>query len=420
MFALVDCNNFYASCERVFRPDLNHKPIAILSNNDGCVIARSNEAKALGIPMGAPAFKYEQEFKAKGIHVFSSNYPLYGDMSRRVMNLLKTYTPDVEVYSIDEAFLKFEGFKQQYDLRTYGEEIRYKVSKGTGIPVSIGIAPTKALAKVANRIAKKFPKETKGCYVMDTDELRIKALKWLSIEDVWGIGRKQRVKLEKEGVKKAYDFTQLPDDWVSRNLSVVGLRLKRELEGVSVLSLEEIVPKRNIATTRSFDYDYTDYKYIEERIATFASSCGEKLRRQKSSCNAVLVFLRTNRHKEEFKQSSESMVIQLPFSSNSTIDLVKAATKAFSLIYKKDYHYKKAGVMALDVVPENPHQTVLFEDRNPKHTQLMHVMDRINNSVGDYKVKFAIQDLQKTWKMRQERLSPRYTTRLSEVIEVRL
>ena len=223
MFALVDCNNFYASCERVFRPDLIGKPIVVLSNNDGCVIARSNEAKAVGIPMGAPAFEYEKVFSTHGVKVFSANFALYGDMSQRVMDILSDYSPDIEIYSIDEAFLKLEGF-ERYNLDSYSREMRKRVTKWTGIPVSVGIAPTKALAKLANRIAKKFPKETNGVYCIDSEEKRIKALKWLKVEDVWGIGKQHSKRLNAINVHTAFDFTQLDDSWVKKYMAVVGIR----------------------------------------------------------------------------------------------------------------------------------------------------------------------------------------------------
>lgn len=226
MFALVDCNNFYASCERVFQPQYNNKPVAILSNNDGCVISRSDEAKALGLPMGAPAFKYEGFFKQHNIRVFSSNYPLYGDMSSRVMSVLEQFTPDVEVYSIDEAFLQFKGF-DHYDFNDYGLQIRQRILKWTGIPTCVGVAPTKALSKVANKIARKFPKKTNGVYVIDSEDKRIKALKWTKIESVWGIGYGLQKRLKTRHCKNAYDFTQLSDEWVRTNMAVVGLRLKK-------------------------------------------------------------------------------------------------------------------------------------------------------------------------------------------------
>jgi DNA polymerase V len=280
MFALVDCNNFYASCERVFRPQLNHQPIVVLSNNDGCVVARSNEAKDLGIPMGAPAFEYKELFEKNKVHVFSSNYALYGDMSSRVMNILSTYTPDFEVYSIDEIFLQFKGF-ELFDLMQMGVEMKDKVVQWTGIPISVGFAPTKALSKVANRVAKKFPERTNGVYIIDSEESRIKALKWLKIEDVWGIGYQHSKRLQAQGVHTAYQFTQLSDEWVKKKLSVVGLRLKHDLEGKPTLMLEEKKKKKAIATTRSFDKMLTNFEDINERVATFAVTCAEKLKTPK-------------------------------------------------------------------------------------------------------------------------------------------
>ena len=410
MFALIDCNNFYASCERVFRPDLRNKPIVVLSNNDGCVIARSNEAKAVGIPMGAPAFEYKEKFKKHNIHVFSSNYSLYGDMSARIMNLLSSFTPQIEIYSIDEAFLKFTGF-EWCNLSEYGKEIRYKVTKSTGIPISIGFAPTKALAKAANRIAKKFPGHTNNIHIIDTEEKRIKALKWLPIEDVWGIGRQHTKKLNMKGVKTAYDFTCLPDGWVKKHLSVLGLRLKFDLKGKPTLDLESLPAKKNIATTRSFDKNYTRFEELEERIATFAVTCGEKLRRQRSCCNTLLVFVHTNSYREELPQYSKNILMKLPYPTKFAID-------GLNKIFKKGFEYKKAGVIVMDVVPENPYQLSLFSNSNPRHRQLMAAVDKINSSFGKQKIRLACQDLKRTWKMRQEHLSPRYTTNLSEIITV--
>ena len=272
MFALIDCNNFYASCQRVFEPHLRNKPIVILSNNDGCVIARSNEAKALGIPRGAPAFEYKNIFIANNVFVYSSNYALYGDMSSRIMNILATYSPEIEIYSIDEAFLKFKGF-EMFDLNEIGLDMQRKVTKGTGIPVSIGFAPTKALTKVANKIAKKFPERTKSVYSIDSDEKRIKALKWTKIEDVRGIGRKHAKRLQTKNIFNAYQFTQLSDEWVRKEMAVVGLRLKRELEGKPTLDLESPKNKKMIATTRSFEKMYTKIEDLSERVSTFTASC---------------------------------------------------------------------------------------------------------------------------------------------------
>jgi DNA polymerase V len=418
MFALIDCNNFYASCERVFRPELVGKPIVVLSNNDGAVIARSNEAKVLGVPMGAIAFEYESFFLKNNIHVFSANFALYGDMSGRVMNLLQEYSPDMEIYSIDEAFLKLKGF-DYIDLDVYGKEMQRRITKWTGIPISVGIAPTKALSKVANRIAKKYPDRTGSSYVIDTEEKRQKALKWLQVEDVWGIGRQHAIRLKGYGIRTAFDFTQLNDAWVRRNMSVVELRLKHDLSGIVTLDLEKVKPRKNIATTRSFERNLVDFKDIQERITTFAVACAEKLRRQNDCCTAILVFLRTNAHRQELEQYTNSTVVKLPFATNSSIELVKFAVEGFQRIFRQGYQYKKAGVVIMDFKPENEIQLNLFENSNLKHIELMKTMDVINHCYGQQKIRLASQDQKRVWKMKQERLSPRYTTRLQDIIIVK-
>ena len=419
MFVLVDCNNFYASCERVFNPKLDKKPIVILSNNDGCVISRSNEAKALGIPMGAPAFKYDALFKKNKVHVFSSNFPLYGDMSSRVMNILSGYTPNIEIYSIDEAFLELKGF-ENYDLEKYGQEMRSRILKWTGIPVSVGIAPTKALAKVANRISKKFDSKTGGVYVLNSEIKRVKALKWLKIEDVWGIGYKHSERLKNHNINKAYDFTKLPDSWVKKQMSIVGLRLKKELEGESVLSLEENrSPKKAIATTRSFEKNLTTFEDLKERVSTFAIFCSEKLRSQKSSCNSIYVFVKSNRHQKDTIQYQNGIVMTLPYASNSSITISKCAVEGLRKIYKKDVKYKKAGVIVMGIIPNNKHQLNIFEKEDPKHNVIMKTLDFIAKKEGVSKIKLASQDLKKIWKMKQTRLSSRYTTELNEIISLK-
>ena len=417
MFGLVDCNNFYASCQRVFRPDLIGKPIVVLSNNDGCVIARSNEAKKLGIPMGAVAHQYEKLFIQNNINVFSANFTLYGDMSQRVMNILSEYTPDMEIYSIDEAFLKFDGFKN-FNLQTIGEAMQRKVTKGTGIPISVGIAPTKALAKVANRIAKKFPQKTKSVYIIDDEEKRIKALKWLKVEDIWGIGRQHSKRLQALGVKTAYDFTQLDKSFIQKQFSVVGLRLQQDLLGIPTLDLEETESKKAIATTRSFDYNYTELEQLEERITTFAVSCAEKLRKQQSCCNSLMVFVRTNKHRKELPQYSRNIVIELPYPTSSSIELAKFAVQALRQIFKTGYAYKKAGVIIQHFTPEKSTQINLFENSNECHKIVMSTMDKLNTIYGMQKIKLASQDLKKVWKMKQEKLSPNYTTKLSDIITI--
>lgn len=418
MFALVDCNNFYASCERVFQPQLNNKPIAVLSNNDGCVISRSDEAKALGLPMGAPAFKYEAFFKQHNISVFSSNYSLYGDMSERVMTILNQFTPDVEVYSIDEAFLQFKGF-ENYNLNDYGLQMRQRILKWTGIPTCVGIAPTKALSKVANKIARKFPKQTNGVYVIDSEEKRIKALKWLKVEDVWGIGYGLQKRLKAKDCKTAYDFIQLSDDWIRNNFSITEWKLKKDLEGIPTLELDYKEPKRSIATTRSFEYTYSDLENIKERVSTFATSCAEKLRKQGSSCHVIMVLLSSDRHKKDLPQHRTSRTISLPYATDSSLIISDCAVKAVASIFKEGIKYKRAGVIITGLVPTDNHQLNLFQHENPKHKPLMQRIDAINHKYEAAKIKLGNQDLKRTWKMRQERLSLKYTTNINEILTVK-
>ena len=419
MFALVDCNNFYASCQRVFEPHLIGKPVVILSNNDGCVIARSNEAKVLGIPMGAPAFEYKKLFEDNNVFVYSSNYALYGDMSSRVMNILSTFSPEIEVYSIDEAFLKFQGF-EMFDLDEYGVRIQRTVTKGTGIPVSIGFAPTKALAKVANKIAKKFPERTQSVYTIDNEEKRIKALKWTKIEDVWGIGRKHAKRLKNIKITNAYQFTQLNDDWVRKEMAVVGLRLKHELQGKPTLNLEAPKNKKMIATTRSFEKMYTKFEDISERVSTFTASCSEKLRKQESHCNMIMVFVQTNHFRKDQPQYSRNIVIKTDFPTNSTIELNHYAQIGLKQIFREGYHYKKAGVIVMGLTPNSETQLSLFNTSNPKHQPLMSIIDKMNKSYGKNKIKFATQSIDRQWKMKQEKLSPSYTTRINDIVSIQL
>jgi DNA polymerase V len=419
MFALIDCNNFYVSCERVFYPILEKKPVVVLSNNDGCAISRSNEAKELGIPMGAPAFKFEKIFKKNNVEVYSSNFPLYGDMSSRVMSILSRFTPNIEIYSIDEAFLKFEGF-DNYDLESYCQNIKNMVLKWTGIPISIGVAPTKALSKVANRIAKKFPEKTNGVHLIDSDKKKLKALKWLKIKDVWGIGFKHTEKLKNIRVYTAYDFINLEDRWVRKNMSIVGLRLKKELEGESVLSLEEVrSPKKTIATTRSFEGTITDYEKIKERISTFAICCAEKLRAQKSNCSSIYVFVRSNKFQKNKTQYRNGIMMTIPFSTNSNMIISKYAVKGLKRIFRKGIDYKKAGAIVMGLDSSENYQLNLFENENPRHKYLMKTLDYIQKKEGQSKIKLASQDLRKRWKMKQEKLSPNYTCKVSDIIKVK-
>ena len=421
MYALVDCNNFYASCERVFQPKLNGKPVAILSNNDGCVISRSNEAKTVGIPMGAPAFQIKDLIREKNVHVFSSNYALYGDLSNRVMKILAQFTPNLEIYSIDEAFLNFDGLTIS-DYHNYGVQMKTRVQKWVGIPVCIGFAETKALSKVANKIAKKFQDRTQGIYVIDTEEKRIKALKWTQIEDVWGIGSRTTKKAKLRNIKTAFDFVQPQHEaWIKKEMGVIGLRLKYELEGKSVLDLEPIPDqKKSIATTRSFPKQIADFDLLRERVATFASVCAEKLRKQKSCCHTIIVMLVIDRHTVKTSKYYYTMAVTLPFATNSTLTISNASIGMLKKLHQgnETLKFKKAGVIVTEFIAENKKQLQLFDEENPKHLVLMQVMDKLNTKIGVTKVKLATQNLKLTWNMNQNHLSPRYTTNFNDILEI--
>jgi DNA polymerase V len=421
MYALVDCNNFYASCERVFQPKFNGKPVAILSNNDGCVISRSNEAKAAGVTMGAPAFQIKELVKEKNIVIFSSNYPLYGDLSNRVMSILGQFTPNLEIYSIDEAFLNFDGMNI-LDYHDYGLQMKSRVQKWVGIPVCIGFAETKALSKVANKIAKKFQDRTKGVYVIDSEEKRIKALKWTQIEDVWGIGYRTIKKVKLRNINTALDFIQPQHEaWIKKEMGVVGLRLKYELEGKSVMDLEPIVEqKKSISTTRSFPKQIADFDLLRERVTTFAAVCAEKLRKQHSCCHTIIVMLVVDKHSVTTSKYYFNMAMTLPYASNSTLTITNAAVEMLKKLHKgnEGIKFKKAGVIVTELIDENQKQFHLFEEENPKHLALMKVMDRLNHKIGDTKIKLASQNLNLTWNMNQNHLSPRYTTNFKDILEI--
>ena len=419
MFALIDCNNFYASCERVFQPHLNGKPVVILSNNDGCVIARSNEAKSLGIPMGAPAFKYKEVFQKNKVQIFSSNFTLYGDISNRVMSIISRYVPDVEIYSIDEAFIKFDGFSKE-EANEKCSDIIKTILKWTGIHVSIGLAPTKSLAKVANRIAKKYSTRTKGFYSINNNEKRIKALKNISAGDIWGIGFQNEKKLLKVNVKSGMDFVNLPDQWVKKNMSIIGLKLKKELEGIPTLNIEEgRIDKKSIATTRSFESEISSLNDLIERITTFSVVASKKLRRQNSECNMISVFIRSNPFKQNDDKYHFSLTGSLPFSTNSSIEISKFAVKLLTKIYSKNKSYKKAGIILMGLSPQSSHQFSLFDQNIDKQKKLMRSIDNIDNKYGLYKVRLASQDQKRIWKMKRQKLSRNYTTEIDEVLIVK-
>jgi DNA polymerase V len=418
MYALVDCNNFYVSCERVFQPQYNGKPVIVLSNNDGCAVSRSNEAKAIGIKMGTPLFELKEIIQQHNVKVFSSNYQLYGDLSNRVMEILKTYSPEIEVYSVDEAFMRFDGF-ENYDLHSYGIEIQKKLLKWLGIPICIGFAPTKSLAKVANKIAKKFPAKTLSSYVIDTEEKRIKALKWTKIEDVWGIGRQNAKKLKAVGIYTAYQFTQIEDNWVRRNMTIVGLKLKHDLSGISTIDFEDIKDKQNIACTRSFEKMYNNIDDIAERCSTFSAILGEKLRLQKSHCNMLTLFINSNYFRNDLEQHSQSYTIKTDFPTNSTLEINRIVQVGLKKIYKPGIYYKKAGVIVSAITPADSYQFKIFGGENPKHVDLMNTIDKLNKKT-DGKILFGHNDLKRRHKMNRNNLSKCYSTKWEDILEIKL
>jgi DNA polymerase V len=408
MIGLVDCNNFYVSCERAFNPALKGRPVIVLSNNDGCAISRK---------MGAPAFLIKDLIKKNGVEVFSSNYTLYGDMSQRVMSTLSGFVPEIEIYSIDEAFLYFDEFSK-YNLVEYGRKIISTVNRDTGIPVSMGIGPTKTLAKMANKLAKRN-ENSNGVFVIEAQMVE-SVLKNFPIEDVWGIGSQHAKFLRKNNITSAYDFTQFPGEWVRKNLTVVGLRMWDELRGQRRITPEFSVPsKKNICTSRSFGNMQTDYAPIEEATATYAARCAEKLRKQKTCARVLMVFLHTNQFREDLPQYARNIVINLPVPSNSSLELVKFAKQGLKCIYKKGFAYKKSGIIVSDFIPEEQIQQNIFDtsDRK-KESQIMKVMDSLNFRHGRDSVRIATQGFEKSWHLRQELMSRRYTTRMSDIINI--
>jgi DNA polymerase V len=417
MYALADCNNFYTSCERVFNPSLRKRPVVVLSNNDGCVIARSSEAKQLGIRMGIPAFEIEKLLSENRVAVFSSNYALYGDLSARVMNTLASFVPSIEIYSIDEAFLDFSGIPDE-QIEPLALRIRQTVLKNTGIPIGIGIAPTKTLAKIANRLTKN--KSEAVCCLRENQQI-LQALQETQVGDVWGIGKQYARFLIQHGIVSALDFTKAPDDWIRKNMTVAGLRTKKELAGISCLSPEEMVPdKKAICTSRSFGTPQADILQLEEAVATFTVRCAEKLRSQQSSASQIMVFIHTNAFRSDLPQYARNRVISLSPPTNNSIVLVKTAIEALHSIFRNGYLYKKAGVIVTGMVPEKEIQQDLFsETESLKLQKLMKSMDTLNRKRGQA-VKIATQGTGRKWKLRQEQLSPAYSTRWKEIMEIRI
>ena len=418
MFALADCNNFFASCERVFRPDLQGKPVIVLSNNDGCAIARSNEAKALGIKMGAPLFKIRDIVERHNVAVFSGNMALYGDMSQRVRWVLEEYAPSIEVYSIDECFLDLRGVTN-IDFDAYAKEISAQCWRQTSIPVSVGIAPTKTLAKIASKLCKQYPKLRGGCYMHRPQDIE-KVLRKFPIEDVWGIGRRSAPKLKERGVYTAYDFTQLSENIVHALLGISGVRTWKELQGIPCIEFENsFEAKQSICVSRSFSSEIYDVKELQEQIANFAFSMAEKLREQGSVTAEMVVFAYTNRFKERSPQTYSSGLVSFETPTSDVRTIISHAVRALNRIFNDGYGYKKAGVIATKILPESSVMHSLFEDtaEMEREQKITSALESINATFGKGTIKLAIQGSGKI-KSSSDKQSPHYTTKWSDIPKV--
>jgi DNA polymerase V len=426
MYAIVDCNSFYCSCERVFKPHLNEKPVVVLSNNDGCIISQSDEAKAIGIEMTGPYFIAKPLIEKYNVGLFSSNYNLYGDMSRRVMDTLKQVAGEnnVEVYSVDEAFINLL-FVPQDHLRTFAMELRQTVEKWTGVAVSVGVAPTKTLAKLANYIAKKNKVKTEGVAVLETNEKIIKALTMTPVGKLWGVGGRSEKKLQQLKIYTAWDLRQMPEEWARKNLGgVVGVRLLKELRGEEAIVMDEYKDKKMIATTRMFGNAVTELSDIKEAIATYTARTAEKLRRQNSAAGMINVFVVTNEKEEpagsHFRHGpTYTSHTILPHPTSQTNKLIKPAMVLTEQLYQQGKKYKKAGVVLSSLVPDDSIQGNLFEKQKSVGRFLMEQIDNINFSMRNDVVKFASSGTKRDWKMRKDFQSPRYTTRWEELYEVK-
>lgn len=419
MFALIDANNFYVSCERVFNPALAQTPMVVLSNNDGCVVARSNEVKALGVKMGAPWFQLRELAEKHGIRAFSSNYSLYADMSNRMMNVLATYSPDQEVYSIDECFLVMAGF-DHVDLSASGQRMRSQIRQWLGLPVCVGFGATKTLAKLANHCAKKNLAGQDGvCDLrqLDADE-RSRIFAALPVNEVWGVGRKLTEQLNRRGIQTVEDLRRANPETLRQAFSVVLERTVRELNGVSCLSLEQVAPnKQQIMSSRSFGTYVYDLPTLSEAVATYIARAAEKLRRQASLAGMVQVYIRTNPFKDNVPQYQRGLNIPLPEATNDTSRLIRAAHWGLKRIYQPGFAYQKAGVALLDLSPQAHAQMNLFST-TPNRAALMRVMDQINTAYGRGTLRSAAEGVRQSWRMKRDRMSPAYTTQWDQLPEV--
>ena len=415
-FVLIDADNFYASCERVFQPWLRGRPVVVLSNNDGCVIARSREAKKLGIPMGAPAHLYEPIFKKHGIITLSSNFTLYADMSHRMFEVIRQFSPWMEIYSIDEVFLWVDSAEWKSG-RALGLEIRRRIRRWIGIPVTVGLAPTKTLAKVAVEEAKHNPR-WRGVLDLEDPAVRQRLLRRLPVEEIWGIGPRLARSLKARGIQTAYDLLLRPKEWVEKHLTVQGLRLWLELSGTPCYPLVTAPPlHKSLRTSRTFPFDVFKFEKVREAVATFVARVAEKLRTEKAVAARVGVFIMTNPHKPDVPQYRAEDFRRLPQPTDSTLVLQEVALEILEEIYRPGYGYKRAGVVLADLYPRSEYPRSLFPlpYDEAKHRQLMRAMDWLNWHYGQDTVRLLASGLERTWRMRQRRLSPRFTTHWDEI-----
>lgn len=419
MFALADCNNFFVSCERVFRPELEGRPVIVLSRNDGCAIARSNEAKALGIKMGDPLFKIQDIVRRHNVALFSSNMSLYADFSRRVRAVLRSYAPQIEVYSIDEAFLDLRGM-ENLDLDALGKELSHKCRRLTGIPLSVGIAPTKTLAKIASKLCKHYPKLRGGCFMHRPEDIE-KVLRKTPIEDVWGIGRRTTPRLKGIGVITAFDFRNLSQEWIYKHMGITGLRTWRELHGIASIEFEHIAqPKQSICNSRSFATEIYDCKELMEQVAIFASMTAEKLRDEQLLCGELAIFMATNRFRHDEPQQYTNTVVPFATPTNSSLHLTRAARETVAELFTEGYGYKRAGVIATQITSMSATPMPMFDTESyEQHARLMSAIDSINRTLGHNTIVVASQGMNRV-RSHNEYRSPRYTTVWDEIPIVKI